>query len=107
MRVGDLVFASGQAPVDAHGVTVGAGDFEAQARQALANLDTVLGNAGSGLDKAVKLTVFVTDMAHQEVFARLRARFYAPPFPAESFVQVAALADPEWLVEIEGVGAVE
>ncbi|MFE0133595.1 RidA family protein [Streptomyces sp. NPDC059037] len=106
IRVGDLVFTSGQAPVDADGATVGAGDFETQARQALANVATVLGNAGSGLDKAVKLTVFVTDIAHQDVFAALRARFYVPPFPAESFVQVAALADPEWLIEIEAVGAV-
>ncbi|MEV8017138.1 RidA family protein [Streptomyces sp. NPDC086554] len=106
IRVGDLVFTSGQAPVDADGATVGAGDFEAQARQALANVATVLTNAGSGLDKAVKLTVFVTDIAHQDVFAALRARFYVPPFPAESFVQVAALADPAWLIEIEAVGAV-
>ncbi|MER5253197.1 MULTISPECIES: RidA family protein [unclassified Streptomyces] len=105
IRVGDLVFASGQAPVDERGHTVGAGDFEAQARRALANLATVLTNAGSGPDKAVKLTVFVTDIAHQDVFAALRAEFYVPPFPAESFVQVAALADPEWLIEIEGIGA--
>ncbi|MGW2227846.1 RidA family protein [Streptomyces formicae] len=107
IRVGDLVFTSGQAPVDVHGATVGAGDFEAQARQALANVSTVLGRAGSGIDRAVKLTVFVTDMAHQDVFARLRAEFYVAPFPAESFVQVAALADPAWLIEIEAVGAVE
>lgn len=105
IRVGDLVFASGQAPVDERGVTVGVGDFEAQARRALVNLATVLTSAGSGLDKAVKLTVFVTDIAHQDVFAALRAEFYVPPFPAESFVQVAALADPEWMIEIEGIGA--
>lgn len=105
IRVGDLVFASGQAPVDERGATVGVGDFEAQARRALTNLDTVLTNAGSGLDKAVKITVFVTDMARQDVFAALRLQFYARPFPAESFVQVAALADPEWMIEIEGIGA--
>ncbi|TGA99049.1 RidA family protein [Streptomyces sp. MZ04] len=107
IRAGDLVFTSGQAPVDADGATVGAGDFEVQARQALANVATVLANGGSGLDKAVKLTVFVTDIDHQDLFADLRARFYVPPFPAESFVQIAALADPEWLIEIEAVGAVE
>ncbi|MFH8559666.1 RidA family protein [Streptomyces sp. NPDC017988] len=106
IRVGGLVFTSGQAPIDAYGVTVGVGDFEAQARQALANLATVLTHGGSGLDRLVKLTVFVTDMAHQDVFAGLRAEHYAAPFPAESFVQVAALADPEWLIEIEAIGAV-
>ncbi|MER6995384.1 RidA family protein [Streptomyces sp. NPDC000410] len=104
IRAGGLVFTSGQAPIDANGVTVGPGDFEAQARQALANVSTVLANAGSGLDQAVKLTVFVTDIAHQNTFAALRAKHYAPPFPAETFVQVAALADPDWMIEIEAVG---
>ncbi|WP_306336325.1 RidA family protein [Streptomyces sp. KL118A] len=107
IRCGDLVFTSGQAPVDERGRTVGAGDFEAQARRALANLSTVLTHAGSGLDRMVKVTVFVTDIAHQDAFAPLRAEFYGDPRPAESFVQVAALADPEWLIEIEAVGAVE
>ncbi|MEU7283210.1 RidA family protein [Streptomyces sp. NPDC045431] len=106
IRVGGLVFTSGQAPVDATGATVGRGDFEAQARRALANVATVLANGGSGLDQAVKVTVFVTDLSHQDVFAALRAEYYVPPFPAESFVQVAALADPDWMIEIEAVGAV-
>ncbi|MFI8515246.1 RidA family protein [Streptomyces sp. NPDC085460] len=104
IRVGGLVFTSGQAPVDAEGVTVGRGDFTAQARQALANVSTVLSRAGSGLDRAVKLTVFVTDITHQDLFAALRAEQYAEPFPAETFVQVSALADPEWMIEIEAVG---
>ncbi|WP_329622360.1 RidA family protein [Streptomyces sp. NBC_01255] len=105
IRVGGLVFTSGQAPIDAHGTTVGHGDFAAQAAQALANVSTVLTNAGSGLDRLVKLTVFATDLSpsHQEAFAALRAKHYAPPFPAETFVQVAALADPAWLIEIEAV----
>lgn len=106
IRVGDLVFTSGQAPVDEHGHTVGAGNFEAQARRALANLSTVLTHAGSGLDRLVKLTVFVTNVAHQDAFAPLRTEFYGTPPPAESFVQVAALADPAWLIEIEAVGVV-
>ncbi|GHH00572.1 MULTISPECIES: RidA family protein [Streptomyces] len=104
IRVGDLVFTSGQGPIDEHGATVGKGDFEAQARQALANLALVLKNAGSGLDQVVKATVFVTDIARdQEAFARLRAEYFVPHTFAESFVQVASLADPDWLIEIEAV----
>ena len=53
IRVGDLVFVSGQAAVDEHGRTVGEGDFEAQARRAFANLATVLDAAGSGLEHVV------------------------------------------------------
>ncbi|MER6138489.1 RidA family protein [Streptomyces sparsogenes] len=104
IRVGHLVFTSGQGPIDEHGTTVGKGDFEAQARQALANLALVLKNAGSGLDQVVKATVFVTDIArHQEAFARLRAEHFVLHTFAESFVEVSSLADPDWLIEIEAV----
>ncbi|MEV0000135.1 RidA family protein [Streptomyces sp. NPDC050848] len=104
IRVGNLVLTSGQAPIDEHGATVGADDFEAQARQALANLALVLKNAGSGLDRVVKATVFVTDIArHQEAFARVRAEHFVPHSFAESFVEVSSLADPEWLIEIEAI----
>ncbi|MFQ6330652.1 RidA family protein [Nocardia sp. CWNU-33] len=62
-------------------------DFEAQARRALANLATVLANAGSGIDRVVKATVFVTDIGKQDIFAGLRAEHFAPPYLAESFVR--------------------
>ncbi|MFF9015016.1 RidA family protein [Streptomyces sp. NPDC014870] len=108
IRVGNLVLTSGQGPIDPHGGTVGAGDFEAQARQALANLGLVLKNAGSGLDQVVKATVFVTDIARdQEVFARVRAEHFAPHTIAESFVEVSSLADPDWLIEIEAIAVAE
>lgn len=107
IRVGNLVFASGQAPIDSQGTTVGAGDFEAQARQALANLSTVLKNAGSSLADVVKATVFVTDIARQDIFAKLRAEHFPnKPHLAESFVEVSSLADPEWMIEIEAIGLV-
>ncbi|GAA2239370.1 RidA family protein [Streptomyces amakusaensis] len=106
VRVGDLVFTSGQAPVDEHGATVGAGDFEAQTRQALANVATVLENAGSGLDRLVKATVFVTDIGQQDVFAKVRRELIGAHSLAESLVEVSALADPAWMIEIEAVGLV-
>lgn len=107
VRVGNLVFTSGQAPIDAQGATVGVGDFETQARQALANLSTVLTNAGSSLAEVVKATVFVTDIAKQDVFARLRAEHFPDkPHLAESFVEVSSLANPEWMIEIEAIGLV-
>ncbi|MBT2511449.1 RidA family protein [Streptomyces sp. ISL-98] len=107
IRVGNLVFTSRQAPIDAQGATAGAGDFEAQARQALANLSTVLPNAGSSLADVVKATVFVTDIAQQDIFAKLRAEHFPDkPHLAESFVEVSSLANPEWMIEIEAIGLV-
>ncbi|GGR33029.1 tautomerase family protein [Streptomyces netropsis] len=107
VRVGNLVFTSGQAPVDGQGRTVGTGDFEAQVRQALANLSTVLVNGGSSLADTIKATVFVTDIRQQDVFTRLRAEYFPDrPHLAETFVEVSSLADPRWMVEIEAIGLV-
>ena len=106
IRVGDLVFVSGQAAVDEQGRTVGDGDFEAQARQAFANVATVLAAAGSGLEHVVKVTIFVTDMTVIDQVVRLRREFFTPPYPADTIAQVASLADPDWQIEIEAIAVV-
>jgi enamine deaminase RidA (YjgF/YER057c/UK114 family) len=62
-RVGGLVIVSGQASIDEAGNIVGVGDFDAQAEQTFANLRRVLEAGGSGLDKIVKVTIYLTDMA--------------------------------------------
>ncbi len=106
IRVGDLVFVSGQAAVDERGQTVGVGDFDAQARQVFANVATVLGHAGTGLEHVVKVTVFVTDMAVIDRVVDLRREFFTPPYPADTNAQVVALANPDWQIEIEAVAVV-
>jgi 2-iminobutanoate/2-iminopropanoate deaminase len=106
IRVGNLVFVSGQAAVDEHGDTVGGADFDAQARQAFANLATVLRNAGSGLAHVAKVTIFVTDMAVIDQVIALRREFFTPPYPADTIAEVASLARPEWQIEIEAVAVV-
>ncbi|MGH3799635.1 MAG: RidA family protein [Pseudonocardiaceae bacterium] len=106
IRVGNLVFVSGQAAVDELGHTVGGADFDAQARQAFANLATVLRNAGSGLEHVVKVTIFVTDMAVIDHVIELRREYFRPPYPADTIAQVASLARPEWQIEIEAIAVV-
>lgn len=106
IRVGNLVFVSGQAAVDEHGDTVGGADFDAQARQAFANLATVLHNAGSGLEHVVKVTILVTDMAVIDHVIELRREFFIPPYPADTIAQVVSLARPEWQIEIEAIAVV-
>ena len=106
IRVGDMVYVSGQAAVDRQGRTVGGSDFEAQARQVFANLAAVLEAAGSGLEHVVKVTIFVTDMAVLDQVVRLRREFFTPPYPADTIAQVASLADPEWQIEVEAVAVV-
>lgn len=105
-RVGDLVYVSGQAGVDAHGRIVGAGDFDAQATQAFRNLDRVLRAAGSSLANVVKVTIFLTDMTHFAKVVELRRRWFTAPYPADTIVEVSALYSPDAMFEIEAVAVV-
>jgi 2-iminobutanoate/2-iminopropanoate deaminase len=102
IRVGDFIYTAGQVPIVPATGDLIAGDIEAQTRQALNNLKAVLEAAGSGLDKVVKTTVFMTNLGD---FARMNgvyAEFFPSQPPARSTVQVAALPKGA-MVEIECV----
>ncbi|AJF68098.1 RidA family protein [Streptomyces vietnamensis] len=99
---GRFVAISGQCAFDASGAVVGEGDAAAQAHQVFANLERCLAAAGAGFGDVVKLTYFVTDVAHLPAVRDARdAHFAGAPLPASSAVQVSALVRPELLVEIE------
>lgn len=106
MRVGELVFTSGQAAIDSAGALVGVGDFDAQAEQVFSNLSAVLEAAGSSLAQVIKVTIYLTDMAHFSAIVALRERFFTPPYPADTIVEVRALALPELMIEIEATALV-
>ncbi|GGL81071.1 enamine deaminase RidA [Streptomyces fumigatiscleroticus] len=104
---GRLVAVSGQLALDEDGRPVGAGDPAAQARQVFENLRRCLAAAGAGFDDVVKLTYFVTDMAHMPAIRAARAAHIPDDrLPAASAVQVAALVRPEFLMEIEALAVV-
>jgi 2-iminobutanoate/2-iminopropanoate deaminase len=92
VAVGELVFASGQIPLDPTTGELVAGDIELQTERVLANLAAVLEAAGSSLERVVRTTVYLTDLA---LFARMNAvyarRFTGVPLPARSTVEVAGL----------------
>ncbi|MFF4007182.1 RidA family protein [Streptomyces sp. NPDC001717] len=99
---GRFVAVSGQCAFDEKGEVVGEGDPAAQARQVFENLRRCLAAAGAGFDDVVKLTYFVTDVAHLPAVREARdAVIPADRLPASSAVQVAALFRPELLLEIE------
>lgn len=102
VQAGGLIHVSGQAGIDEHGRTVGP-DFETQARRAFENLATVLGQAGASLADIVKVTIMVTDMANLDTVIKLRGEYFSEPYPADTLLQVAGLAQPDWLVEIDAV----
>jgi len=102
-RVGDLLFVSGQAAIDEAGQIVGVGDFDAQAEQTFRNLARVLEAGGSSLEKVVKVTIFLTDMANFPKIVELRGKWFTPPYPADTIVEVRSLALPELMIEIESI----
>jgi reactive intermediate/imine deaminase len=106
MRVGDLVFVSGQAAIDEDGSLVGVGDFDAQAELVFRNLARVLEAAGSSLADVVKVTIYLTDMANFPKIVELRGNWFTEPYPADTIVEVTSLALPELEIEIEAIGVV-
>ena len=107
IRVGDLLLISGQTAIDDEGELVGIGDFDAQADRAFRNLSRVLEAGGSSLAHVVKVTIFLTDMAANfPKIVELRRKWFTPPYPANTIVEVRSLYRPEVEIEIEAVAVV-
>jgi reactive intermediate/imine deaminase len=106
VRDGDLVVVSGQVALDSNGEVVGEGDWEAQAEQALANLEAALAAAGAAPADVVKLTCFLTDAAGYAAYAAAKNRRFEAAAPASTCVVVAALLDPRLLLEVEAIAVV-
>jgi reactive intermediate/imine deaminase len=91
VRAGDLVFCSGQIPLDpATGLLV-SGDIEAEIRRVFDNLAAVAEAAGGTLANTVKLNVFLTDLAHFGKVNEIMATYFTAPYPARAAVGVASL----------------
>ena len=86
-----FVFTAGQVPINPASGKVEAETIEDQTRQVLTNVDAVLRAAGSGLDRVVKMTVFMTDLADFQAMNGVYAEFFPSNPPARSAVQVVAL----------------
>jgi enamine deaminase RidA (YjgF/YER057c/UK114 family) len=107
LGTGRFVAVSGQIALDEDGKVVGEGDPAAQARQVFENLRRCLAAAGAGFDDVIKLTYFVTDMAHLPAIREARAAHIPDDrLPASSAVQVAALVRPEFLLEVEAFAVI-
>ena len=105
IKVGNLVYTSGQIPIDP---TTGAfveGGIKEQTRQSLANIKAILAEAGLNMSNVVKTTVFLADMNDFADMNAVYAEFFTEPYPARSAVAVKTLPKGA-LVEIEVVAAI-
>ena len=106
-RVDNMIYVSGQAAISMQGEVVGAGDFDAQAAQTFENLQAVLRAGSSDLSKVVKVTIFLKDMGNFDKIVGLREKYFTPPYPADTIVEITGLALPELEIEIEAIAMVE
>ena len=91
VKTGNLVFLSGQIPLDPSTMQLVSGDIEAEIRRVFENLKAVAAAAGGTLDNAVKVTVFLTDLGHFAKVNEIMATYFQQPYPARAAVGVAAL----------------
>ena len=101
-----LLYVSGQAAVGDDGAIVGAGDFDRQAEQAFRNLQLVLVAGGSSLERIVKVTIYLTSMRNFSKVVELRRKWFSPPYPSDTIVEVSALYSPDAMIEIDAIALI-
>jgi enamine deaminase RidA (YjgF/YER057c/UK114 family) len=105
---GTTVYLAGQTPIDADGRVVGEGDFAVQARQVFSNLRTALASVGADFSHLVRTTTYIvsysTDL--REALQAARSEAFGEIKPASTLLGVAALANPAYLIEIEGIAVI-
>ena len=108
-----LVFLAGQVARDADGGKVGEGDFAAQVEQCYLNIGTALAEIGGSFDDVAKLTVYVVDWAPDKLpllgagVARAAAKLGVDPVKPITLLGVAALGEPDLLVEVEATAVID
>jgi len=109
VRIGDIVFVSGQVAIDEHGEVAGAGDLRAQVELVFQNIKVVVEAAGSSMERVGKLNVLALSDEALPVLREIRDRIWEPfgYMPASTFAIVAGLASPDFLIEIEAVAYVD
>ncbi|WP_395709967.1 RidA family protein [Reyranella sp.] len=104
---GKLVFVRGQIGQDLDtSRSVGIGDVAAQTEQAMANIKTLLEEAGAKLEHVCKITIYIVDPRYRETVYRVVGKWLKGVFPVSTGIVVSALARPEWLVEVDAIAVI-
>lgn len=105
IRIGNLIFTSGQIPVDPTSGEIVSG-IERQTQKALENVSAVLSAAGANMGSVIKTTVFIKNMGDFAKINEVYSGFFIEPYPARSCVEVARLPK-DVLIEIEAVAEIK
>lgn len=105
IKIGDLLFTSGQIPIDPATGNIPEG-VEAQAEQALTNIKNLIEASGASISNTVKTTVFIKNMDDFGKINEIYAKYFSEPFPARSCVEISRLPK-DVLLEIEAIVSVK
>jgi enamine deaminase RidA (YjgF/YER057c/UK114 family) len=101
-----ILYLAGQVAYDHNGNAAHAGDFKAQARAALQAVKAQVEAGGGTMANIVKVNTYLTDIRHRTEYAAIREEFFGKKMPASTLVAVSALAQPEFLIEIEAIAVI-
>jgi enamine deaminase RidA (YjgF/YER057c/UK114 family) len=104
---GTMVFVRGQVGQDLDtSKSVAIGDPAGQAERAMANIKTLLEEAGARLEHICKITIYITDPRYREPVYRTIGKWLKGVHPVSTGIVVSALARPEWLVEVDATAVI-
>lgn len=91
IRCGKTVYLSGQIPINPHTQQPHDASIQDEVHQVFANLRAVAEASGGNLAQVVKLTIYLTDLAHAPTVNRIMAEYFSPPYPARAAIGIASL----------------
>jgi enamine deaminase RidA (YjgF/YER057c/UK114 family) len=101
-----ILFIADQVAYDKDGGVLHRGDFKAQAREVFRCIKAHVEAAGAKMEHVVKINTYVTDVRYRADLVPVREEVFGKKGPASTLVQVAALAHPDWLIEVEAIAVV-
>ena len=107
VKVGKLLFISGQVSIDPDGNIVGRGDFSAQCRQVFENMKLVLDKAGASFSDIVKINAYMTDLRNYSTYAKIRGEYFKEQYPASTVVGTTGLVYEGLMLEVEAIAVLK
>ena len=101
-----ILFLAGQVPYEPNGTPAFRGDFRAQARHVFGAVKILVEAQGGTLANIVKILTFVTDIRYRMDFGVVRDEFFPSNKPASTFLQVASLSHPDYMIEVEAIAVI-
>ena len=107
VRIGNIIEVTGTVAVDDDGEVAGTGDHYEQTLFVIKKIEKVLQRAGASLKDVVRTRMFVTDISKWEEYGKAHGEFFKEIKPCTSMIEVSALIDPAFLIEIEVTAIIE